>query len=121
MKRYTKTEIMNAVQNSNGCVSTVAVQLGCAWATARTYIDKFPAAVEALEVQQSRLVAEAVNQLHKAIDAGERWAIERVLDTIGRRAGFGLVAHSRIDQTTNGEPVNRLLVEYIEPKVARGN
>ncbi len=115
-KNYTKKQVMDAVKASEGVTDVVASRLGCTWNTARDYINKWPETKREHEKQDSVLVEKAVSALAMALRHGERWAIERVLDTRARRAGFGLVSHAQIDTTSNGETINRMVVEYVDPK-----
>ena len=92
-KNYTEEQVLEAVKKSNGVVEYVAINLGCAWLTARTYIDKFESCKDAMAVLDCKLNALAYKSFMKAIDEGQRWAVERILDTSARRNGHGIVEH----------------------------
>jgi hypothetical protein len=114
--KFTKKQVLDAVKASHGVVDVVAARLGCAWPTAREWIGKWPETQAALEEGRSRMNSLIVSKYAIAVQNGERWAIERGLDTMARRVGLGIVAHQQIDHTSNGETINRMVVEYIDPK-----
>ena len=99
-KNYTKKDVLEAIDNSAGVMEYVAVRLGCTWRTARKYVDKWEETEEAFEASECRLHALAYKSFHTAIKSGERWAVERILDTSARRNGHGMVDHKQVDLKT---------------------
>ncbi len=116
MKKYTKAQVMEAVRKSAGVMSTVAATMKCDWNTARKYVERDPEAVREFDVQKSRMVSMATGAMLRAVQTGERWAVERVMDTRGRGDGLGLTSHQQIDHTTGGDKIDRVQVEFIKPK-----
>jgi hypothetical protein len=100
-KNYTKQQVLDAIKNSAGVMEYVAIKLNCTWRTARKYVDKWVDTTEAFQHEECRLHALAYKGFHKAIADGERWAIERILDTAARRNGHGLVDHKSVDMTSS--------------------
>lgn len=100
-KNYTKEQVLDAVNNSAGVMEYVAVKLGCTWATARTYVEKWPETKNAFDASECKLHALAYKSFHKAIAEGERWAVERILDTSARRNGHGIIDHKVVDHTSS--------------------
>lgn len=96
-KNYEKEQVLLAVNNSAGVMEYVAVKLNCAWETARRYVNKWPETKEAFASSECKLHALAYKSFHRAIAEGERWAVERVLNTSARRNGHGDVEHQKIE------------------------
>lgn len=114
MKNYSQEQVLSAITKSNGIISNVAATLRCSWHTARDYIDKWPDTRQAYERENSQFVATAIRSFFKAVEAGERWAVERVLDTMGRRDGLGLVHRAAVDHTSDGERVEGVAIRFID-------
>ena len=108
-KAYKKQTVLEAVTNSAGVMEYVAQKLSCSWETAKKYVDKWEETKEAFAISECKLHTLAYKSFHKAIGNGERWAVERILDTSARRNGHGLVDHKEIDHTTKGEAINKEL------------
>jgi hypothetical protein len=112
-RNFTETELLEAVKASGGVVDYIAGRLGCSWDTARNYIAKFPAVQDAIEIERCKFHAVAYSKFNEAIKSGERWALERVLDTSARRNGHGLVQHQAIDHTSGGEKISKLEITMV--------
>ncbi len=118
-KGYSKETVMEAVKRSSGVMSAVARALNCKWETARKYVNEWPETVKAFEVESCGLIDTAVTSMRKAVESGERWAVERVLDTRGRKDGLGIISHSAIDHTTGGDKIDRVDVRFIQPETEK--
>lgn len=105
--------MLEAVKGSGGVIDYIAVRLGCGWECARNYINKYPAVMEAAEEERCKFHAKTYSKFHEAINSGERWAIERVLDTSARRNGHGIIQHQQVDHTTNGQDITAIEVTYV--------
>ena len=114
-KHYTPEQVLQAVNNSAGVMEYVAVKLGCSWKTAQTYVQKWPETKDAFDNSECKLHALAYQSFHKAINNGERWAVERMLDTSARRNGHGLVDHKRVDHTSRGDKIEGINVTFGKP------
>jgi hypothetical protein len=57
-----------------------------------------------MDIQHQKIVAIAVRSLLRGAQDGERWAVERILDTIGKEAGFTNPVHA-VDVTSAGLPI----------------
>jgi hypothetical protein len=106
-RNFTESELLEAVKSSGGVVDYIAGRLGCSWDTARKYIAQFPTVQDAIEIERCKFHAVAYSKFNEAIKSGERWALERVLDTSARRNGHGLVQHQQVDHTTNGKDITQ--------------
>ena len=119
-KAYKKETVLEAVNNSAGVMEYVAQKLGCTWRTARTYVDKWEETKEAFSVSECKLHTLAYKSFHKAIGNGERWAVERILDTSARRNGHGMVDHKQVDVTSGGDELTGLSINFVDPKKGEG-
>lgn len=100
MTKYTKKEVLKAIEGANGVMEYVANRLGCTWRTARKYVDNWSETLDEFEKTETNLHSVAYQSFHKAISNGERWAIERILDTSARRNGHGTVDHKKVDHSS---------------------
>lgn len=82
-------KIVDAIQESGGNVSTIAVRLAVNWQTAKRYISTIPEAKLAYEAEIEGLLDLAEDQLTLAIRRGDLGAIKFYLQTKGRRRGYG--------------------------------
>jgi len=102
-KAYKKETVLEAVVKSAGVMEYVAQKLGCSWDTAKKYVNKWEETKEAFSIAECKLHTIAYQSFHKAIKGGERWAVERILDTSARRNGHGMVDHKVVDhKSTDG-------------------
>lgn len=111
-KNYTKKQVLDAMNKCNGSYSAVADSLNCSAVTAKKYVNKWNETQEAFEVSRSKLIAVASRSFMGALKAGERWAVERVLDTIGRDEGLGLVQKHEIDSSVSGDM--KIEIKYVD-------
>jgi len=115
-KNYTKETVLEAVNNSAGVMEYVAQRLGCTWRIARKYVDKWDETKEAFEVSECKLHTLAYRSFHKAIKNGERWAVERMLDTSARRNGHGMVDHKKVEVSNPDETLKPNIIQIVAPE-----
>lgn len=87
--RYNKRTVLRAIEGSGGIVSAVARRLGCDWATARAYIQRWPETQAAFEAERERILDLAEATLYRAIQEGDAQAAKWVLSRLGRHRGYG--------------------------------
>lgn len=87
--RYSKRTVLQAIEGSGGIVSAVAKRLGCDWATARAYIQRWPETQAAFEAERERILDQAETTLYRAIQEGDVQAAKWVLSRLGRHRGYG--------------------------------
>ena len=110
---FEKEQVLAAIASSAGVMSYVAVKLGCGWECAREYVNKWDETKAAFSQATCKLDAVAYKSFIKAIESGERWAVERVLDTSARRDGHGSVQHAHLDHTSDGEKITGITLEIV--------
>ncbi len=113
-KNYSKDKVLASIENSGGFTSVVASKLGCDWGTAKRYIDMWKETKAAHEAQKSKTSSALVGHFMRAIQSGERWAIERGLDTVAKADGLAIVNRTEISGPDGG-PIDRIVVEYVDP------
>lgn len=86
--RYNKRTVLQAIEGSGGIISAVAKRLGCDWATARAYIQRWPETQAAFEAERERILDLAETTIYRAIQEGDVQAAKWVLSRLGRHRGF---------------------------------
>ena len=82
-RRYTATEVCQALEQSRGIVTTAAARLGCSRDTIHNYALKYPTVAETLKSKRREIVDVAMDRLWSAVERGETWAVVYVLRTFG--------------------------------------
>ena len=93
-----KTKLLNALTKTKGIKVSAAKALGCERKTLDAWIKRAGIEDELKHLEQE-VVDVALSKLFVALTKGERWAIERVLDTKGRGTGW-----SRHDDESADQP-----------------
>jgi len=88
MGRATKKSILKAIEGSNGIVSNVASSLGCAWVTAKNYIESTPQFKEKFLHAREALLDIAENAISTSIKDGNTQDAKWLLSTLGKKRGF---------------------------------
>jgi hypothetical protein len=115
-KVWPDQELEAAVTGCMGSFSVVAYRLGCCWDLARDRVNENPKIKKLFEAEEQKLCALAVSGLIKAANNGERWAIERLLETKAAGNGFKIVQHVKTDVTSNGQTISQPppVIEFID-------
>ncbi len=107
--KYTATQFIEAIKDSGGIISTIAARVGCAWHTAKKYIEAMPTAKDAYQDEVERVTDLAETKLIQCIKEGDGTMIRYYLSTKGKHRGYT----ERKEVTgAEGEPL-RLIVEEI--------
>ncbi|ADW21635.1 helix-turn-helix Fis-type [Thermus scotoductus SA-01] len=88
-RRYTKREVLKAIEGSGGVLSTVARRLGCSWHTAQAYVQRWPETQEAFQAERERILDLAEATLFRAVQEGDVQAAKWVLSRLGKSRGYG--------------------------------
>ncbi len=115
MKNYSKKQVLEAAEESDGVMEYVAEKLGCCWETAKRYVEKWEETKEAFTVAECRLHALAYRSFIDEVEKGTRWAVERVLDTTARRNGHGLIDRQKIDHTSKDGSLSPSVIQLVAP------
>lgn len=92
-KEYKTEDLLKAIENSNGNMSTIAGRLRCSWATARQYISRDCVARECFEGETEKMLDTAekiVNDSLKSPDGKTRLETAKWLLAVkGKGRGYG--------------------------------
>lgn len=111
MGRYKAQQFIDAIENSGGIISTIAVRVGCDWDTAKKHIENTPAIKQAYANETERVTDLAEANLIGAIQGKEAWAIKYYLSTKGKHRGY--VERQEVTGADGGPVV---VVNWDEPK-----
>jgi membrane-bound ClpP family serine protease len=89
MKNYTIEQILGAIQDSLGIMSTIAEELGCDWSTAKKYVNMYEETRVAYANEEERAKDIAEQTIHKAISLDDREAAKWYLSKKGKDRGYG--------------------------------
>lgn len=89
VKPYTKEEVLKAIEGCSTITSTVAKRLGCNWATARKYINKWSETKIAYENERQTIGDFAEGKLIENIKKGDMGAIKYFLSKKYKDRGYG--------------------------------
>ena len=87
-RHYKTEEIIAAIEKSGGMVHTAARALGCSFSMIQKRAKAEPEIQDAIDEQRGLLLDNAEAGLAKAVKAGEPWAIQFTLKTLGHIRGF---------------------------------
>ena len=88
-RNFTKKTVLKAIKDSYGVVGTIAGRLGCEWATARRYIEKWPETQQAILDERENYLDITENACIDRIKQGDGQMIRFVLATVGKKRGYG--------------------------------
>lgn len=86
--KWTKEQIIAAIEAADGLVFNAAKALGCAPRTIRNAAQRWPAVQEAIEAQRGLLLDLGESALKQAVIVGEGWAVCFLLKTLGQPRGY---------------------------------
>lgn len=88
-KEYTADQVMKAIKDSYGIISTIAERLGCSWSTASKYCQNWNETKQAMESETETVLDMAETTLVTALKNGDIQASKWILSTKGRKRGYG--------------------------------
>ena len=99
-QRYTREQVIAALEETKGMVFLAAKMLGCSHVTVYNYAKRYVSVKRAIDANRGEVVDAAEFKLYKAILAGEHWAVAFALKTIGKHRGY--VEKQAIEHTVPG-------------------
>lgn len=96
---YTHEQFMVAVPGTRGIVAALANNVGCEWQTAANHISKSPRLRLAMKCERESLVDVAEGHLFDMVEEKDKWAIGKVLHTLGRARGYSMSTAGDTQQT----------------------
>ena len=86
--QYKAQEFIDAIPGTGGIISLIARRVGCAWHTAKKYIDLYPTVRAAYDDECESILDLAEGKLIEAVKGGDMSAIKYILSTKGKKRGF---------------------------------
>lgn len=87
-EKFTATQIIKALREKHGNISSAARYLGCDRHTVSRYIALYPSVKAVADEERETLIDFAENQLFQQVKDGNITAIIFTLKTIGKRRGY---------------------------------
>jgi hypothetical protein len=110
--RYTKQQVMDALEATRGLASLAARRLGCTHGTVLNYMQRYPEVQAVAERQRAIMTDVAELKYWQAIQRGDIWAVTMQLKTQGRDRGY---AEAPDFEVILHQVVAALAVEYKLP------
>lgn len=88
-RKYTKDEVLDAIEGSAGILLTVSKRLQCTWDTAQRWVNKWEETKTALKNEGEKVLDMAEGQVLKAVQAGDLQTAKWVLARKGKERGWG--------------------------------
>ena len=87
MAKINKKDFKRVAAGTGGVQAVVAKRLGVARQSINDFINKYPDMREVLDSEREKIIDMAENKLFVAANKGEKWAIDRILKTLGKNRG----------------------------------
>jgi hypothetical protein len=84
----TNAQIITAIRDSRGLIAVAARKLGVSRRTVYNRLEKSDEIREALDEARDFALDVGQAKLYQAVEAGESWAVQYLLTTLGKARGF---------------------------------
>jgi len=111
---FTAQQFIAAIPGTGGIVTAIAKRVGCAWHTAKKYIDATPTVKRAYDDECEMVLDMAESSVIKAIRDDDPQMVRYYLSTKGKRRGY--TEKQELDVVTDGT-----VIVYEIPDNGRGN
>lgn len=105
-EKFTREQMIEAIHEHDGKITSVARALGCSRQTVYNYRDRYKTVAaalrEAADDYDVQLLDLAERKLFDAVMQGEQWAVKYALEAKGSLRGY----RRGVDLTTGGAPIN---------------
>ena len=124
-KSIKEKDLLAAIENSNGFVTTIAARLHCSWHAADNAIKASPAALQAIKDEEEKTLDFVEGKAIKKINEGDGAMIRFYLATKGKKRGFTYEEKLEADETAEDNEVNVICdtpdAEPVDPATAEGD
>ena len=124
-KSIKEKDLLAAIEDSNGFVTTIAARLHCSWHAADNAIKASPAAIQAIKDEEEKTLDFVEGKAITKINEGDGAMIRFYLATKGKKRGFTYDEKLEADETAEDNNVNVICdgeeVDPIDPKTADGD
>ena len=124
-KSIKEKDLLAAIEDSNGFVTTIAARLHCSWHAADNAIKASPAAIQAIKDEEEKTLDFVEGKAITKINEGDGAMIRFYLATKGKKRGFTYDEKLEADDSAEDNEVNVICdgedVEPVDPATAEGD
>ena len=124
-KSIKEKDLLAAIEDSNGFVTTIAARLHCSWHAADNAIKASAAALQAIKDEEEKTLDFVEGKAIKKINEGDGAMIRFYLATKGKKRGYTYDEKLEADETVEDNNINVICdtpdVEPVDPATAEGD
>ena len=124
-KSIKEKDLLAAIEDSNGFVTTIAARLHCSWHAADNAIKASAAALQAIKDEEEKTLDFVEGKAIKKINEGDGAMIRFYLATKGKKRGFTYDEKMEADETADDNNINVICdtpdAEPVDPATAEGD
>ena len=124
-KSIKEKDLLAAIEDSNGFVTTIAARLHCSWHAADNAIKASAAALQAIKDEEEKTLDFVEGKAIKKINEGDGAMIRFYLATKGKKRGYTYDEKLEADETAEDSNINVICdtpdVEPVDPATAEGD
>ena len=124
-KSIKEKDLLAAIEDSNGFVTTIAARLHCSWHAADNAIKASALALQAIKDEEEKTLDFVEGKAIKKINEGDGAMIRFYLATKGKKRGYTYDEKLEADESAEDNNVNVICdtpdVEPVDPATAEGD
>ena len=124
-KSIKEKDLLAAIEDSNGFVTTIAARLHCSWHAADNAIKASPAAIQAIKDEEEKTLDFVEGKAITKINEGDGAMIRFYLATKGKKRGYTYDEKLETDESAEDNNINVICdtpdVEPVDPATAEGD
>ena len=124
-KSIKEKDLLAAIEDSNGFVTTIAARLHCSWHAADNAIKASAAALQAIKDEEEKTLDFVEGKAIAKINEGDGAMIRFYLATKGKKRGFTYDEKLEADESAEDNNINVICdtpdVEPVDPATAEGD
>ena len=124
-KSIKEKDLLAAIEDSNGFVTTIAARLHCSWHAADNAIKASPAALQAIKDEEEKTLDFVEGKAITKINEGDGAMIRFYLATKGKKRGFTYDEKLEADESAEDNNINVICdtpdAEPVDPATAEGD
>ena len=124
-KSIKEKDLLAAIEDSNGFVTTIAARLHCSWHAADNAIKASAAALQAIKDEEEKTLDFVEGKAIKKINEGDGAMIRFYLATKGKKRGYTYDEKLETDESAEDSNINVICdtpdVEPVDPATAEGD
>ena len=124
-KSIKEKDLLAAIEDSNGFVTTIAARLHCSWHAADNAIKASPAAIQAIKDEEEKTLDFVEGKAITKINEGDGAMIRFYLATKGKKRGYTYDEKLEADESAEDSNINVICdtpdAEPVDPATAEGD